>query len=77
MCCKELRLEKPALADFGEKRFASGVANIVTVMKDGAPRVHPVTPIIGDDRLFLFMEPASPKGHDLKGGSLRPSLLDG
>jgi len=50
MCCKELRLEKPALADFGEKRFASGVANIVTVMKDGAPRVHPVTQIIGDDR---------------------------
>ena len=30
------------------------------------PRVHPVTPIVGQGRLFLFMEPTSPKGHDLR-----------
>jgi len=30
----------------------------------GSPRVHPVTPIIGEE-LFLFMEPTSPKGKDL------------
>jgi hypothetical protein len=29
------------------------------------PRVHPVTPIIGDGHLFLFMEPTSPKRRDL------------
>lgn len=30
------------------------------------PRVHPVASIIGDGRLFVFMEPTSPKGHDLR-----------
>lgn len=33
--------------------------------EDGSPRVHPVTPIVGD-RLFLFMEPTSPKGRELE-----------
>jgi hypothetical protein len=28
--------------------------------------VHPVTPIIGGGSLFVFMEPTSPKGHDLR-----------
>jgi hypothetical protein len=28
--------------------------------------VHPVTPIIGGGRLFVFMEPTSPKGRDLQ-----------
>src|SRR5262249_30040068 len=35
------------------------------VRRDGTPRVHPVTPIIGE-RLFVFMEPTSPKGYDLR-----------
>jgi hypothetical protein len=25
-----------------------------------------VTPILGENRLFIFMEPTSPKGHDLR-----------
>jgi Pyridoxamine 5'-phosphate oxidase len=55
------------LADFGAERFAQGqVAYLATVREDGSPRVHPVTPIIGSGRLFLFMEPTSPKGHDLR-----------
>jgi hypothetical protein len=33
------------------------------------PRVHPVTPIIAEGHLLLFMEPTSPKGHDLQRGS--------
>jgi hypothetical protein len=28
--------------------------------------VHPVTPIVGGGGLFLFMEPTSPKGRDLR-----------
>lgn len=55
----------PALAEFGKARLAGGVAYLATVRKSGAPRVHPVTPIIGDG-LFLFMEPDSPKGGDLR-----------
>jgi hypothetical protein len=59
----------PELAAFGTQRFTTGVAYLATMKSDGAPRVHPVTPIIGQGRLFLFMEPTSPKGHDLQRGS--------
>jgi hypothetical protein len=41
------------------------VAYLGTLRADGSPRVHPVTPIIGE-QLFLFMEPTSPKGKDLQ-----------
>ena len=66
MSWKELAAGSPELAAFGKKRFATGVAYLATVKKDGAPRVHPVTPIVGDEQLFLFMESTSPKGHDLR-----------
>lgn len=58
--------ENPELAEFGIARFSSRVAYLATVRKDGSPRVHPVTPIIGDRNLFLFMDPTSPKGYDLR-----------
>jgi hypothetical protein len=54
------------LAEFGLERFASRVAYLATIRKDGSPRVHPVTPLVGDGHLFIFMEPTSPKGHDLQ-----------
>src|SRR5207248_3529207 len=56
----------PELAAFGQKRLSGNVAYLATVKADGGPRVHPVTPIIGSGRMFLFMEPTSPKGHDLR-----------
>ncbi len=55
----------PDLAEFGKSRFQSEVAYLGTLRPDGSPRVHPVTPIIGE-QLFLFMEPTSPKGGDLQ-----------
>ena len=55
----------PELAEFGKARFQSGVAYLGTLRADGSPRVHLVTPIIGE-QLFLFMEPTSPKGKDLQ-----------
>src|SRR5687768_3970797 len=67
MSWNNLETADPELAAFGAQRFAStGVAYLATVRADGAPRVYPVTPILGDGRLFLFMEPSSPKGHDLQ-----------
>ena len=42
------------------------MAYLATIRKDGSPRVHPMTPIIGQGHLFVFMEPTSPKGHDLQ-----------
>lgn len=57
--------QAPELAAFGRARFQSGVGYLGTVRADGSPRVHPVTPIIGE-QLYLFMEPTSPKGKDLQ-----------
>lgn len=62
---KEFAQQAPELAEFGKARLQSGVAYLGTLRPDGGPRVHPVTPIIGD-QLFLFMEPTSPKGKDLQ-----------
>lgn len=62
---KEFAQQAPEIAAFGEARFQSGVAYLATLRADGSPRVHPVTPIIGE-QLFLFMEPTSPKGKDLQ-----------
>lgn len=58
----------PDLAAFGASRLNGVVAYIATVSAAGAPRVHPVTPILADE-LYLFMEPTSPKGKDLQRGS--------
>jgi hypothetical protein len=61
----EFAAQAPDLAEFGARRLAAVPAYLATVDDAGAPRVHPVTPIIGDGRLFLFMEPTSPKGDDI------------
>ena len=61
----EFAEQAPELAAFGQARFQQGVAYLGTVRADGGPRVHPVTPIIGQ-QLYLFMEPTSPKGKDLR-----------
>jgi hypothetical protein len=57
---------EPELAAFGEERLGAAPAYLATVRADGSPRVHPVTPIFGAGGLFLFMEPTSPKGRDLR-----------
>jgi hypothetical protein len=67
MSWQELVEENPELAAFGAARLLENeVSYLATVRKDGSPRVHPVTPVIGEGRLFVFMEPTSPKGHDLR-----------
>jgi hypothetical protein len=65
MSWSELLHTAPELGAFGKVRLTSGVAYLATRKANGAPRVHPVTPIVGD-RVFVFMEPTSPKGHDLR-----------
>ena len=61
----EFAQQASEFAEFGKARFQSGVAYLGTLLADGSPRVHPVTPIVGE-QLFLFMEPTSPKGKDLR-----------
>lgn len=66
MSWKILEEQQPELATYGAERLHGQVAYLATVGKDGSPRVHPMTPIIGRGHLFVFMEPTSPKGHDLR-----------
>jgi hypothetical protein len=56
----------PDLAAFATERLTNRIAYLATVRTDGGPRVHPVSPFIGESRLFVYMEPTSPKGHDLE-----------
>src|SRR6059036_3704814 len=65
---KEFAAAEPDLADVGRSllfQFKVGLAFIATVRKDGAPRLHPVCPVLSDDRLFVLVTPTSPKRHDL------------
>jgi uncharacterized pyridoxamine 5'-phosphate oxidase family protein len=56
----------PDLATFGAERLHDQVAYMATLKADGAPRVHPVRPVVTGGRLFVFTEPTSPKVRDLE-----------
>ena len=55
----------PELAAYGERRLEKRIAYLATTRPDGSPRVHPVSPLVAQGRLLLYMEPTSPKRHDL------------
>jgi len=55
----------PDLAESGARRLSVGVAYIATTAKDGSPRVHPFTPLIGGGRLLAFIAK-----HTVKYGNL-------
>ena len=57
---------EPELAAFVAERLRAAPAYLATVRASAAPLVHPVTPIFTADGLYLFMEPTSPKGADLR-----------
>ena len=62
----EFSRREPDLARFGATRLTAAPAYLATLRRSGAPRVHPVTPIFTATGMFLFMEPTSPKGRDLR-----------
>ena len=61
----ELESADSSLAAFGQDRLDGKVAYLATVRKDGRPRAHPVTPVIGKGHMFIFLEPSSPRTRDL------------
>ena len=61
----DFEAQAPALAAFGTERLTDAAAYLATLRRNRIPRVHPVAPIVGGGRLFVFMEPTSPKAHDL------------
>jgi hypothetical protein len=64
----EFAAAEPDLAEVGRSlllQFRVGLAFLATVRKDGAPRLHPVCPVLSDDLLYVLVTPTSPKRHDL------------
>jgi hypothetical protein len=57
---------EPELAAFVGDRLRVPPSYLATVRASGAPRVHPVTPIVTADGLYVFMEPTSPKAADIR-----------
>src|SRR5437660_9206329 len=65
---KEFPAGEPDLAETGRSllfQFKVGLAFLATVRRDGAPRLHPVCPVLSDGRLFVLITPLSPKRADL------------
>jgi hypothetical protein len=62
----EFAAAEAELAAFVAARLTAAPAYLATVRAAGTPRVHPVTPIVTTNGLFLFMEPTSPKAADLR-----------
>ncbi|MCI0547875.1 MAG: pyridoxamine 5'-phosphate oxidase family protein [Candidatus Rokubacteria bacterium] len=65
---KEFAAAAPDLAQVGRSlldQFGVGLAFLATARADGAPRVHPVCPVLSEDRLFVLITAASPKRQDL------------
>jgi Pyridoxamine 5'-phosphate oxidase len=46
-------------------QYGQGLGYLATVRRDGGPRVHPVSPVIGEGGLFCFVM-SSPKRRDLE-----------
>src|SRR5437763_17214521 len=64
----DFRRQQPALADAARRQFYNfgiGLGFLATVRPDGAPRVHPVCPVISDAGLHLLIV-AGPKRQDLR-----------
>lgn len=65
---KDLSTAAPELAQVGStllNQFGVGLAFLATVRGDGAPRLHPVCPVISGERLFVLITTTSPKHEDL------------
>lgn len=60
--------QQPDMAEAGRAlvyQFRVGLGYLATVRKDGAPRLHPVCPVIAAGGLYVFIGNHSPKLHDL------------
>jgi hypothetical protein len=57
------------MADAGRTllyQFGPGLAYLATLRPDGAPRLHPVCPVVCDGGLYVFIGNHSPKLRDLQ-----------
>ena len=66
MSWKVFEEKAPELAQLGYEKLHGKIAYLATIKKDGSPRLHPVTPFIGNGMLYIFTEPSSPKIRDIQ-----------
>jgi hypothetical protein len=68
----ELTKSDPAMAEAGRALLyqvgSVGLAFLGTVRKDGVARLHPVCPLLTDDRMYLFVVPSSKRNDLLRDG---------
>jgi len=65
---KQFAVLNPSLARVGEDllfQYGVGLAFLATARKDGAPRLHPVCPVLSNAGLYILVTPNSPKKWDL------------
>ncbi len=55
----------PEMAERGGKMLAIPLAYLATVRMSGAPRLHPLSPILAGGRLFVAIQSTSPRRFDL------------
>ena len=65
MSWKVFEEDSPELAALACEKLNRKIAYLATLRKDGSPRLHPVTPFIGNGMMFIFTESSSPKIRDL------------
>jgi len=61
--------EAPELAAAGHTllyQYGPGLGYLATLRSDGAPRLHPVCPVVAVGGLYVFVGNQSPKVHDLR-----------
>lgn len=66
MSWKEFEKNSPELASLGHEKLNRKITYLAILSKGGSPRIHPVTPFIGNGMLFIFTQPLSPKIRDLR-----------
>lgn len=65
---REFSVQQPEMAEEGRRllyQFGVGLGFLATIRPDTGPRLHPMCPIVHDDRLLAFILP-SPKLNDLR-----------
>jgi hypothetical protein len=66
---QRLERDAPELAAAGHHllyQYGPGLGYLATVRKDGAPRLHPVCPVVAVGGLYVFVGNQTPKIHDLR-----------
>jgi hypothetical protein len=64
----EFAAEAPEIAEAGQAllyQYGPGLGFLATVRPDGAPRLHPVCPVVAEGGLWVFIGNHSPKLGDL------------